>query len=98
MPASPDREAVREAECRALLNDPRLRTKPLRVVTVDYWFHAANVVTFWMWFLWVGFLGLTEPVAGLLCAPFAGWVGMRTYRYAREDWANIKRDILGGEG
>lgn len=90
-------EANRQAEREALLSDARLRIKRIRVVTVDYWFHIANVMSFWMWFAWVGFLCLTEPVAGLLCAPMVGWVGMRAYRYVREDWHNIKRDLMGFE-
>lgn len=71
-------------------------TDERRTVTVDYYFHVANVVGFWMWFAWVGFLCLTEPIAGLFCAPLVGWIGMRTYRYIREDWRNVKQDLFGG--
>lgn len=90
-------EANRQAEREALLGDARLRIKRLRVVTVDYYFHVANLLSFWMWFGWVGYLCYSEPIAGLLCAPLAGWFGMRAYRYIREDWSNVKRDLMGAK-
>lgn len=67
----------------------------LRVVTVDYHFHAFNLITWWVWFGLAVVAVLSDPVMGLPLGFIPAWFAVRVYRWMREDWANIKRDLMG---